>query len=728
MSIPQELYIRFNQGGIEYDIQLTQNEKSDHVILLNGVNYSVKTQKGELEKVLDVLESIISDSAEKPIASLQDLQDRLSHVKDISSVQVTVQKADVVGQKTLQKGSPLSQAVAADLQKQMTPTIPRGAGASVLVSAKGEKPQHLGLGTTSVEGGHPIDENTAAVIGSGAKMFTGLLSKVLEDKGILSLQTKLSDVLEEDQFAIFEDPKAARDITLEMLLSHTSGLQFHAEVMKNEREGMSWDEILEGMCKEVASDPSKKLRLTGVPGDGVYAYSNQIALVGIFIEKAYNQAHKKAHPSSSEKFTYADIMRREIFEPLGMSRTSFVKPRENVMRAYRNDDSRPRSEDADIRDPAHQPVGGLWSTASDIGKLAQAFGKAFESEEGLKAADGQRVLLSPKALQDFLRPRGISGVTALGIDTVGPFFGKGGEISTYDFKFSFDRETGSYIVSLCNFKNSPEFGGEIEEGYRAGYINQVIPTLDQMHQRFTPPKSSVSVSSRQEVSPAVKGLPLHSCDSFYYGGMGIIGLNSKDPTWINWNGEILPLKKADKDKFVIVGENPHAGKMIKFGTGGKGNQYVFIEETPKTQKTINPIAFKAVEGSSDKSKVAEIEHLKRQKGFPLEEILGAQGTYDVSSLGAQGCPPISVRIDPEHGVIVRSQERLDASGHPMEVPMTISNSKRDPQGQLNEVWLVGSFMRVPLYQLKLVKDASQKWTLQVVDFASKDTVETLRKS
>jgi CubicO group peptidase (beta-lactamase class C family) len=292
-------------------------------------------------------------------------------------------------------------------------------------------------------------------------MFTGLASKVLENQGILSLATTLSEVMEERHFAIFQDPKGAKEITLEMLLSHTSGLQFHAEISRNERAGMSLDAILDGMCEEAAKDPKKKIQLAGVPGDGIYAYSNQISLAAVFIEKTYNRAHQAANPASTERFTYAEILRREVFEPLDMSRTSFIRPEENVMRAYRNDRGTPQSEDVDIRDPIHQPAGGLWSTAADIGKLAQAFAKAFKSGEGLKSADERRVLLSPEAVEDFLHPRGVSGVTAIGIDVVGPFFGKGGEIATYDFKFSFDRETGSYIVSLCNFKNSPEFGGAL---------------------------------------------------------------------------------------------------------------------------------------------------------------------------------------------------------------------------------------------------------------------------
>jgi len=622
--------------------------------------------------------------------------------------------------------------VATDLEKKIKPTIPEGAGASILVCANGEKPRHLGLGRTSVKGGHPVDVNTAAVIGSGAKMLAGLASKVLENQGILSLQTKLSEVMEERHFAIFQDPEAAKEITLDMLLSHTSGLQFHAEISRNEREGMTLDAILDAMCEEVSKDPKKKIQLTGVPGDGIYAYSNQISLAAVFLEKAYHRAYQAAHPESSERFTYADILRREVFEPLGMSRTSFVKPEENVMRAYRDDDGIPQSEDADIRDPMHQPAGGLWSTAADMGKLAQAFAKAFKSGEGLKSADGRKVLLSPESLEDFLRPRGVSGVTALGIDVVGSFFGKGGEISTYDFKFSFDRETGSYIVSLCNFKNSQKFGGEVADGRKPGYINHVIPTLDEMHARFAASKApALVVGALQEIVEPLESLPLHSCDLFFYGGMGIIGMEAKNSQWLNWNGEILPIKQVGKNKFLITGEGLHAGKVVRFGKGNKGNSYVFIETIPKTEKVITPIAFKAVlpgpwmVGSAESNRISEIETLKLQKSLPLGEILDAQGTY-ISTKGAKGASPITVIIDEETGDIkVKSEERTDAEGRPLEIPMTVSNSKQSIDGHLNELWLVGNFMRVPLYQLKLSKQESGEWMLEVVDFSSKDSVDKM---
>jgi hypothetical protein len=253
-----------------------------------------------------------------------------------------------------------------------------------------------------------------------------------------------------------------------------------------------------------------------------------------------------------------------------------------------------------------------------------------------------------------------------------------------------------------------------------------------MHSRFSGPKTtSHIVNDSQEASASSKSLPLHSCDLFFYGGMGIIGMNSKDHSWLNWNGEILPMKQAGRSKFLITGVGRHTGKIVRFRKGGKGNPYVFIETTPKTEKVITPVAFKAVQpgpwnvGSAESARITEIEILKLQRDLPIGQILDAQGTY-ISTKGAKGAPPITIGIDEAMGTIsVMSEERLDAQGHPIEIPMTISSSKNGVDGQLNELWLIGNFMRVPLYQLKLSKQDSGKWMLEVIDFSSKDSVDKM---
>ncbi len=125
------------------------------------------------------------------------------------------------------------------------------------------------------------------------------------------------------------------------------------------------------------------------------------------------------------------------------------------------------------------------------------------------------------------------------------------------------------------------------------------------------------------------------------------------------------------------------------------------------------------------ARLEEIETLKRQRNLPLASILDAQDTYE-STRGGDGAPPITLSIDPDHGSInVSSPERLDSAGEPSSIPMTITKSNMSQNGQLNELWMVGNFMQVPLYQLKLSKNSSDAWKLEVVDFASKDSVDEL---
>lgn len=706
MSTPETLQATFRFQDTTYDVVLTKGKASDHSVKIGNEDYvvSILGNEEKLQSVCKILAAVNLDA----VSSSEDLQQRLSLLPPRISM-----RTGQVGMEVLLHEGEETATIVRELTEHITPTIPVGAAASVLVAANGEKPQHIGFGSTSVDHGDPINPDTAAVIGSGAKMFTGVLSKVLEQKNILSLKTTLADVLEERHFAIFADPEAAKKITLEMLLTHTSGLQFDAEIGNNERENMRWDEILEGMLEATQANPTEKIKFTGVPGDGVFSYSNQICLAGAMIEHFYNQAYAQENPSSDKEFTYAEILEREVLAPLGMTRTSFVKPEENVIRAYKNDHGTPASLDADLRDPVMHPVGGLWSTATDMGKFAEALATAFKDGKGLRSADGEKVLLSSENLTDLLTTRGISGEIALGIDIVDSFFGKGGEISSYDFKFNFDRDTGSYIVSFCNFKDNKEFGD---------YIRCIIPTMDEMHHKFSG-KDQLAIASNapRNINVSETHHSLTDCDEYYMGAQGIIGKNRYDDQWVSWNGETLPLTKQGKDRFLIGGTGPYSGKTLILGVGqASKDRYIFIEEVPETEKCVVSTAFKEVK-VEEKEKHQEIEQLKNQKNILLRGIKDAEGVY--FSARVDGADPMRISIDPEHGIKVLEQRQRD----PREVTVTISDSKKDQNGKITDLWLVGNIMIVPMYELKLSKNADHEWQLEIIDFASKKWVETLKR-
>lgn len=45
MSGPQEMHIRFQHLGTDYNIDLVKGEKSDHSVKINGISYAVLGDK-----------------------------------------------------------------------------------------------------------------------------------------------------------------------------------------------------------------------------------------------------------------------------------------------------------------------------------------------------------------------------------------------------------------------------------------------------------------------------------------------------------------------------------------------------------------------------------------------------------------------------------------------------------------------------------------------------------
>lgn len=56
----------------------------------------------------------------------------------------------------------------ATFARELAAFVPNGAAAMVAISKQGAKPEYIGIGTSKVEGGQKVDENSSALIGSGA--------------------------------------------------------------------------------------------------------------------------------------------------------------------------------------------------------------------------------------------------------------------------------------------------------------------------------------------------------------------------------------------------------------------------------------------------------------------------------------------------------------------------------------------------------------------------------
>ncbi|MCM2427449.1 serine hydrolase domain-containing protein [Streptomyces sp. RKAG337] len=188
--------------------------------------------------------------------------------------------------------------------------------------------------------GHGPDGDTQYRIGSLTKTFVAVLVMRLRDEGLLDLADPLGLHL--------PDTEPAR-ATIAQLLAHTSGLAA-------ETPGPWWERTSGELRPELAdllgAAPVKH------PAGRVHHYSNPgFALLGALVEKLRGKP-------------WGDVLRAEVLEPLGMTRTTLlpqaphaggwaVHPWADVMQP----------------EPLHDtgrmaPAGQLWSTADDLCRWA----------------------------------------------------------------------------------------------------------------------------------------------------------------------------------------------------------------------------------------------------------------------------------------------------------------------------------------------------------------------
>ncbi|HUV64435.1 MAG TPA: serine hydrolase [Sedimentisphaerales bacterium] len=174
--------------------------------------------------------------------------------------------------------------------------VNQGFMGSVLVAEKGEVIFAKGYGLADVEQNTPNTPETRFGIGSITKQFTAMLIMQLAEKGKLRLDNTIADFLPDFPEVV------GKNITVEMLLSHASGLPFPEGIEKYYYTSTK-DEYLQEFLKQLADEG---LRFD--PGKG-YGYSNAgYFILGLIIEKVTGKA-------------YEEVLQEQILKPLDMSHT-----------------------------------------------------------------------------------------------------------------------------------------------------------------------------------------------------------------------------------------------------------------------------------------------------------------------------------------------------------------------------------------------------------------------
>ena len=238
-----------------------------------------------------------------------------------------------------------------------------GPGATVLVARKGRVVYTRAFGLANMELDAPMQVASVFKIGSITKQFTAVAVLQLAERGKLSLQDDITRFIP-------DYPTGGRKITIEHLLTHTSGIWNYSSMTDDAKRGaMDFTpvELIDHFKNQpMRFDPGTK-----------WEYSNSnYALLGAIIEKITGQ-------------TYGAYLEENIFKPAGMTHSLYA----NDVRLVENRADGYSMNEEGIVNTAYLSMthpyaaGSILSTAEDLFKWNQALqsGKLLKRETLQKA-------------------------------------------------------------------------------------------------------------------------------------------------------------------------------------------------------------------------------------------------------------------------------------------------------------------------------------------------------
>ncbi len=312
----------------------------------------------------------------------------------------------------------------------------RAGAVAVSVVQDGKTLVSKGYGVVDQASQSPVDaERTVFRIASVSKVFTAVAALQLVEQGKIALKDNIEPYL--DGYKITNP--FGKPVTIEHLLTHTTGFEA--------REPSDASYVTDPSLKPVSLKESIFEVFPPVvrePGTS-YMYDNFASrLLGYIVQQASGQP-------------FGSYVQQHIFEPLGMTSSSFTLTKELADRLTVSYD--PANDALPLYDlsPREWPEGSLLSTASDMALFMRAFlnggrtadGKTILSPESVKAMSTYRVSIHP-AMPDmtygFESP--VEPAKAIGERVIS----KGGDILGFSSLLWLlpDRRTGVFVTYNAN--------------------------------------------------------------------------------------------------------------------------------------------------------------------------------------------------------------------------------------------------------------------------------------
>ena len=172
-------------------------------------------------------------------------------------------------------------------------------GAAVLVMEKGEVILREGYGLANMEWDITVTPKTVFRIGSITKQFTSAAIMLLQEQGKLSVTDSISKYLP-------DYPTHGHEITIEHLLTHTSGIMSYTNISGY----MGGGDIRHDVSTEELIEVFVDLPMEFAPGSSWNYNNSGYVLLGAIIENVSGE-------------TYPGFIEKHIAEPLGLDNTSY---------------------------------------------------------------------------------------------------------------------------------------------------------------------------------------------------------------------------------------------------------------------------------------------------------------------------------------------------------------------------------------------------------------------
>lgn len=333
-------------------------------------------------------------------------------------------------------------------------------GMAVAVIENGEIVHVQGYGVLSAGGEDQVDADTVFSAGSVSKVVNAALVLRLAQEGVLELDRDVNDYLVRWKVPITRHTLNG-PVTLRQILAHTAGFSQHG--FPDFQPGEDLPSALETLN---GAGPAKHGRVIVQyePGTKMDYSGGGITVSQVLVEDVTG-------------LTYEEAVRRYVFEPLGMDRSTFANPlpesHGNIARAHdENGDpvALPRGYEA----MPEMAASGLWTSANDMAKFVRALmgDEDFLSSE-LRADMLARVANSWHGLGPRLNGAGeglvlhhggannsyrawIEGHPALGSGLVVLTNGTDGRVLGYEVRVAVERVRG-WSISFPDDYETPGF-------------------------------------------------------------------------------------------------------------------------------------------------------------------------------------------------------------------------------------------------------------------------------